>query len=146
MNNLTTLLKETMIIKKLSPERAAPFIGCTSRQIRRWIEGEASPGPVHRKAIEKGISKINREIDDGFRPGKKSTGAVHVETRWGSGLKIEEDDNAFEKKMTLFFTELLQKAGSGGRSALIQLADEHFLGFEQICAVASKLKVELPKV
>lgn len=135
---LAVFLKETLIIKNLSPERAAPFIGCTGRQIRRWIEGEVTPSPVHMKAIEAGISKINRGI-----PGDTPDGLVS----W-RGVEISKEAIAVDKKTSTFYAELLAKAGPGGRSVVLETLDDNdnFLGFEEIIRLAVKLKVKLPEI
>lgn len=135
MANLTELLKETMILKNLSPERAAPFIGCTGRQVRRWISGESNPGPVHRKAIEKGIKKINREI-----PGDTPDGLVSWRAR-----KIPAEEKAICRKLDAFFIKLLKAARSSGRRFTAQ-DDDNLEGFEEIVHLASKLKVKLPVI
>ena len=136
MDKLSTLLKETLIIKNLSPERGAAFIGCSGQQVRRWIEGKVKPSPIHREAIKAGISKINREI-----PGDTPDGLVS----WRA-VEIPKGEEVIDKKLTAFFAELLEKAGAGGRSIVIKLADEHFPGFEQIVHLAAKLKVNLPEI
>jgi hypothetical protein len=60
--DIIELLRKTMISAELSPERAAAFIGCSGRQIRRWIEGKANITPIYLSAIEAGIRKIHREF------------------------------------------------------------------------------------
>jgi len=55
-------LKELMEEKKISPETSAFFLGCTGRQIRRWIEGDAIPNLTSRKKIRKGMKKIRRDL------------------------------------------------------------------------------------
>lgn len=136
MNKTVRLLKETLIIKDLSPEQAAVYLGCSGRQIRRWIEGKAETTPVYLRAIEAGIRKINREI-----PGDTPDGLVS----WRA-VKISDQEKTLQKKLDVFFSELIAKAGPGGRSIVIKLADEHFPGFEEIVALASKLKVKLPVI
>ena len=64
---LVGLLGKTMILKGLSPERAALYLGCSGRQIRRWIEGKTKPTPIYLRAIEAGIQKINREVPDDIK-------------------------------------------------------------------------------
>lgn len=136
MNKTVTLLKETMIIKNLSPEQAAIYLGCSGRQIRRWIEGKAETTPVYLRAIEAGIKKIDREI-----PGDTSDGLVS----W-TAVEISKEEKAIHEKLNVFFSKLIEKAGPGGRSALITLADEHFSGFDEIVHLAAKLKVKLPEI
>ena len=61
MDPTVRLLWETMQLKDLTPEKAAPFIGCSTRQIYRWLEGD-KPRPIYKKAIQAGIRKIDSEI------------------------------------------------------------------------------------
>jgi len=136
MQKITRLLKETMAIKNLTPETAAPFIGASGKQIRLWIQDQADPMPVYVKAIEAGIKKINREI-----PGDTPEGLVS----WRA-VKIPADEMELQNKITAFFRDLLEKAGPGGRSIVIQIADENLPGFEEICELARKLKVKLPEI
>ena len=140
MANLIELLKETMILKNLSPERAAPFIGCTGRQVRRWMSGESNPGQVHSKAIEAGIRKINREI-----AGDTPEGLVS----WRSAKISGEEkaiNRAVETKVTAFLIKLVKAARSSGQRTFTHQDDENFLGFEEICLLAKKLKVKLPVI
>ena len=51
-------LHRLMEEKGLSPEKVSPYIGCSARQIRRWISGEFEPTPLYRKAIVQGIQRI----------------------------------------------------------------------------------------
>ncbi|MBA7611050.1 hypothetical protein ES703_18266 [subsurface metagenome] len=134
MDKQIRLLKETMAIKNLSPEQAAIYLGCTGRQIRRWIEGKAKTTPVYLKAIEAGIRKIGREL-----PGDKD-GVVN----W-RGVEIPEEEKAVNDKVTGFLVELVKAARARGRSFTSQ-EDENFLGFEETCLLAKRLKVELPKI
>jgi transcriptional regulator with XRE-family HTH domain len=55
--NLKKILKE----KRLSPEQASGYIGCSGNQIRRWIKGTSKPSPIYREAIQNGIEKILRD-------------------------------------------------------------------------------------
>lgn len=137
MANLTELLKDTMALKGLSAERAAHFIGCTGRQVRRWISGESNPGPVHSKAIEAGIRKINREI-----PGDTPDGLVS----WRKGPEISDEEKAVNKKVTAFLIELVKAARANGYSTFTHQQDEDFNGFEEICILAARLKVKLPEI
>lgn len=54
-------LKKVMEDKHLSPEQASGYIGCSGRQIRRWLEEVCIPNPVYREAIRQGIEKIKRD-------------------------------------------------------------------------------------
>ena len=132
---LAVFLKETMILKDLSPEKTSPYIGCSSRQIRRWIEGEVNPSPVHVKAIEAGIRKINREI-----PGDTPDGLVS----WRKGPEPSDEEKNIDGKVTAFLVELVKAARKRGKRTFTHQEDEDFLGFEETCHLAKRLKVELP--
>jgi len=60
MKDLVESLEKTLLEKNLSPEEACGYIGCSSRQIRRWLKG-ARPTPIYREAIRAGIEKIKQE-------------------------------------------------------------------------------------
>ena len=140
MNKTVRLLKETLIIKDLSPEQAAVYLGCSGRQIRRWIEGKAETTPVYLRAIEAGIRKINREI-----PGDTPEGLVS----WRSAKISDEEkaiNRAVETKVTAFLIELVKAARSSGQRTFTHQDDENFLGFEEICLLAKRLKVKLPVI
>lgn len=55
-------LRRVMKQKRLSPERAAPFIGCTFREIYRWLDGEAQPMLLYRRAIAEGVRRMKEEL------------------------------------------------------------------------------------
>jgi len=57
-------LRRLMEEKGLSPAVAARFIGCSGRQVYRWISGEFEPTPLYRKAISEGIERMRRELND----------------------------------------------------------------------------------
>jgi hypothetical protein len=59
------LIKELQGIleeKQISPETAARFIGCTGRQVRRWLEEEAVPNYMSRVAIKRGLRRIRKNL------------------------------------------------------------------------------------
>ena len=58
IKELQVLLKE----KQISPETAARFIGCTGRQVRRWVEGESTPNFGSRLAIRRGLRRIEKML------------------------------------------------------------------------------------
>lgn len=60
MEDLIRELKEVMEEKGLSPEKMSEFIGCSGKQIRRWLSGEANPTPIYQGIIRKGIKKARR--------------------------------------------------------------------------------------
>jgi hypothetical protein len=53
-------LKQVIEEKKISPETAARFIGCSGREIRRWLEDGVVPLPVSRQAIRRGLRRIRK--------------------------------------------------------------------------------------
>lgn len=60
MEDLIKELKEIMKEKSLSPEKASKYLGCSAKQIRRWLTGKAMPTYVYQNLIRKGINKIKR--------------------------------------------------------------------------------------
>lgn len=132
---LAVLLKETMILKNLSPEKAAFYIGCTGRQVRRWIEGEVEPSPVHMQAIEIGIKKINHAI-----PGDKD-GLV----AWRKGPEVPEDEKIFNAQLQVFFDAICKKVGRIEREHIL-FDDDYLAGFQEILFLARKHGVELPNL
>jgi len=53
-------LKQVIEEKKISPETAARLIGCSGREVRRWLEEGTIPLPVSRQAIRRGIRRIRK--------------------------------------------------------------------------------------
>jgi len=53
---LETLLEE----RQLSAEAAAPFIGRTPREVRRWLDGEFVPTVESRRLIRRAMRRIRR--------------------------------------------------------------------------------------
>ena len=53
-------LETTMKERGFSAETMSKFIGCTARQVDRWIKGEAKPTFVYQQLIRKGIKKVKR--------------------------------------------------------------------------------------
>jgi len=60
MEDLIKELKEIMEEKGLSPEKMSGFIGCSGKQVRRWLSGKAKPTAIYRDVIRKGIKKARR--------------------------------------------------------------------------------------
>lgn len=54
VENLRTLMQETGLT--IGP--MAQVIGCTSRQISRWLKGEATPSAVYAKLIDKAVRRL----------------------------------------------------------------------------------------
>jgi len=53
-------LKKVMEETGFSYETMAKFIGCSARQVDRWISGESKPTPVYQALIKKGIKKVKK--------------------------------------------------------------------------------------
>ena len=51
-------LKTVMEEKGFSCDTMSKFIGCSARQVDRWILGEAEPTRVYQILIKKGIKKV----------------------------------------------------------------------------------------
>ena len=62
MIELIKELKAVLKEKQISPEAASRFIGITGREVRRWIEDEATPNLLSRQAIRRGIRRIQRML------------------------------------------------------------------------------------
>jgi transposase len=53
-------LRDTMRAKNLSPEEASSFLGVSFKTIYRWLAYENSPGPIYRRAISRGIRRMEK--------------------------------------------------------------------------------------
>lgn len=53
-------LKEVMEEKGFSADTMSKFIGCSARQVGRWLNGEAKPSFVYQKLIKKGIKRVKK--------------------------------------------------------------------------------------
>jgi len=61
MIELVIELRSLLDKKRVSPETAARLMdGISSRQVRRWLDGESVPNFRSREAIRKGIRRIRR--------------------------------------------------------------------------------------
>jgi len=56
--DLVEELKTVMEEKGFSADTMSKFIGCSARQVDRWIQGESRPTPVYRTLIRKAIKKV----------------------------------------------------------------------------------------
>lgn len=57
---IITELEEAMREKGLSCSSAALFLRVSSKQIDRWLRGEATPTMLYREAIKRGIKRIKK--------------------------------------------------------------------------------------
>ena len=60
MKNLIEELDIIIKQKDISPEHAARYIGCSFKQVYRWLAGEAKPSLIYRKAIRRGIERMKK--------------------------------------------------------------------------------------
>lgn len=60
MENLIERLDLVMKQKDISPEHAARYIGCSYKQVYRWLEGTSTPTLIYRKAIKRGIDRMKK--------------------------------------------------------------------------------------
>jgi len=60
MIDLIKSLKTVMVKKKLSAEGVARFIGCSGRQVRRWVDGQSDPSLLSQNAIRLALRRIKR--------------------------------------------------------------------------------------
>jgi len=51
-------LRAVMREKGFSADTMSKFIGCSARQVDRWISGESKPTRVYQMLIKKGIKKV----------------------------------------------------------------------------------------
>jgi len=51
-------LKEAMYENEIGSKIAAQTIGCSQRQVQRWIRGDAHPTRVYEQLIELAIKKM----------------------------------------------------------------------------------------
>ena len=54
IQELKTVMDET----GFSCETMSRFIGCSARQVDRWLRGESKPTYVYQQLIKKGIKKV----------------------------------------------------------------------------------------
>jgi len=60
MRNLIEELDLIMKQKDISPEHTARYIGCSFKQVYRWLGGESKPSLIYRKAIRRGIERMKK--------------------------------------------------------------------------------------
>ena len=58
--NLIEELELVLKQKNLSPENAARYIGCSFKQVYRWINGISMPTSLYREAIQRGIKRMKK--------------------------------------------------------------------------------------
>ena len=50
-------LKDIMKWKGISADTMSKYIGCSARQVARWVSGESKPTHVYQDLIRKGIKR-----------------------------------------------------------------------------------------
>jgi len=53
-------LKQTMKAHGFSCETMSKFIGCSGKQVDRWLNGESRPTFPYQKMIKAGIKKVKK--------------------------------------------------------------------------------------
>ncbi|MBA7469709.1 hypothetical protein ES707_04982 [subsurface metagenome] len=51
-------LRKVMEEKSFSCETMSRFIGCTGRQVDRWLRGESNPTQPYQNMIRRGIKRV----------------------------------------------------------------------------------------
>jgi len=51
-------LKEVMQWKGISADTMSKYIGCSARQVARWVSGESKPTHVYQGLIRRGIKRV----------------------------------------------------------------------------------------
>ncbi|MBA7521158.1 hypothetical protein ES705_13261 [subsurface metagenome] len=51
-------LQATMEEKRFSADTMSKFIGCSARQVSRWLSGESKPTRAYQTLIQEGIKKV----------------------------------------------------------------------------------------
>ena len=55
-------LKAVMRWKDISADTMSKYIGCSARQVARWVSGESRPTNVYQKLIRKGIKRAKSHV------------------------------------------------------------------------------------
>lgn len=53
-------LRDVMKERGFSAETMSKFIGCSARQVYRWLSGESKPTRIYQILIKKGIKKVKK--------------------------------------------------------------------------------------
>ena len=61
--NIIEDLKEVMVWKGISADAMSKYIGCSARQVARWVSGESKPTCVYQKLIRKGIKRAKKHVE-----------------------------------------------------------------------------------
>ena len=54
-------LKDVMKRKGISADAMSKYIGCSGRQVGRWLSGESKPTCVYQDLIRKGIERARNQ-------------------------------------------------------------------------------------
>jgi hypothetical protein len=141
MTRTVRFLYEFSVIKNLSPEKLAPFLGVSKIQIYRWYYG-AEPKRIMERKILEGIEKIKKEI-----PGDTPDGLVSWGRRWNvpEDKALKKKEEKFHCEMDRFFSELEQKAGPNELTWYFPDYENDCLVFQSFCDLAQRYKVKLPR-
>ena len=53
-------LRSIMKKRGFSPATMSRFIGCSGKQVERWLSGQSKPTLVYRKLIRAGIKRVKK--------------------------------------------------------------------------------------
>jgi hypothetical protein len=100
------LLRETMAVYGLSPEKAGTYIEVPGITVRRWLRGENEPGEIYRRAIRDGVEKMKRE----FEPKIAANGGAWFGSLAGDNTpdpdKLKAEADAAHKELNQVLDEL----------------------------------------
>ena len=140
LTGVVRLLYEISIIKNLSPQKLAPYLGFSHVQIWRWFQG-AEPKKDSERLILEGIEKIKQVI-----PGDpKQDGLVPWDLRWTeeeARAEEEKKNKPIHDKIDRFFRELSKKVSE--TEAAIYLTPEAVEDFQNLVFLAEKYGIEFP--
>lgn len=51
-------LKTTMLEKTFSADTMSKYVGCSARQVSRWLSGESKPSRAYQALIQRAIKKV----------------------------------------------------------------------------------------
>jgi hypothetical protein len=126
MTRTVRLLYETAVIKNLSPRQVARYVGVSHMTIYRWYAGEV-PSEANEDQIRAGVRRMDRLRD-------LPRGRMWELVDSGAALIAEVDGLA---------DELNSRATASERARF--LTDADLLSFQNICSLAAKYKVKLPR-
>lgn len=113
MIELVKGLKRTMKERLIGVEEAARLIGCTSRNLYRWLDGEITPTVKMQNAIRLGMRKMQRMFPTEDE-GRMGEALLQVLKGFLSpGLKVKDEEKAVRNLVRLDKDDQLNVFQSG---------------------------------